>query len=104
VPEVIISPEADRELDDQADYYDRRRTPETADRWYNQARATFRFLAQNPEIGTMWPVPHRRHRLAGVRTWPVDGFDKFIVFYRPVEGGVEILHVLRGTRDLGRLI
>jgi hypothetical protein len=43
-------------------------------------------------------------RLAGVRTWPVDGFEKFIIFYRTIEGGVEILHVIRGSRDFGRVL
>lgn len=100
--EITITPEADRELDHQADYYISQRTPETAERWYDQSHATFRFLATNPGFGTAWPT--RRRDLAGVRTWLVDGFDQFIVFYRPVEGGIEILHVLRGTRDLGRLL
>ncbi len=103
-PEVTLLPEAVRELYDQAEYYEGRGSSETAERWIDQVRATFRFLAQNPGIGTAWPVPHRRHRLAGVRTWPVDGFEKFIDFYRPIEAGIEVLHVLRGSRDLGHAL
>ena len=101
-PEITITPEADRELDHQADYYISQQTPETAERWYDQTHATFRCLATNPGFGTAWPT--RRRDLVGVRTWLVDGFDQFIDFYRPVEGGIEIFHVHRGTRDLGRLL
>lgn len=103
-PEITLFPEAVRQLFEQAEYYKSRASSEVAERWIGQVRATFRFLARNPAIGAAWPVPHRRHRLAGVRTWPVDGFEKFIVFYRPVEAGIEVLHVLRGSRDLGAIL
>ncbi len=103
-PNVLVLPEADRDLYEQAAYYHEQGTPETADRWIDQARVTFRFLAQDPGVGTAWPVPRGRHRLAGVRTWPVDGFKTFIVFYRPVADGIEILRVLRGNRDLDRIL
>ena len=56
-PEVTLLPEAVRELYDQAEYYEGRGSSETAGRWIDQVRATFRFLAQNPGIGTAWPVP-----------------------------------------------
>ena len=103
ISDIIVLPDADRDLFEQAAYYHWQGSPETADRWVDQVQATFRFLAQNPGIGTPWPT--RRHRrLAGLRTWPVDGFDQFIIFYRRVERGIEILRVLSGTRDLGRLL
>jgi toxin ParE1/3/4 len=101
-PDVIVLPQADQDLFEQAAYYNGQGSPETADRWVDQVQATFQFLAQNPGIGAPWPT--RRRRFAGLKTWPVDGFDKFIIFYRRIEGGIEILRVLRGTRDLGRLL
>jgi toxin ParE1/3/4 len=103
-PNVTLRPIAVRELYDQALYYEDRGSSETALRWLDQARATFEFLARNPQIGAKWPVPHRAHRLSGVRTWPVDGFKDFIVFYRPVPFGIEVIHVLRGSRDLDRIL
>lgn len=103
-PEATLLPEAVRELYQQAEYYEDNGSSETAERWLDQLRVTFRFLAQNPGIGTPWPVPQRRHRLAGVRTWPVDRFETFIIFYRQVENGIEVLHVLRGNRDLDQIL
>jgi toxin ParE1/3/4 len=100
-PNFTLQPEADRDLLDQTVYYYRKGSPETADRWVEQVYASFRFLAQHPEIGAPW-TKGRGPRLAGMRTWPVDGFNQFIIFYRPVEDGIEVLRVLRGTRDLER--
>jgi len=34
----------------------------------------------------------------------VDGFDSYLIFYRPIAEGVEIYRVLHGARDLRRLL
>lgn len=39
-------------------------------------------------------------RLREVRSWPVPGFPKHLVFYIPIENGIEVLRVLHGARDL----
>jgi toxin ParE1/3/4 len=39
-----------------------------------------------------------------VRVWHVKGFDKHLVFYRPVKGGVEILHVFHGAQDIPTIL
>ena len=31
--------------------------------------------------------------------WRITGFDNYLIFYRPVEGGVEIIRVLHAKRD-----
>jgi toxin ParE1/3/4 len=103
VADVRVSPQATEEVLDQTAYYHRQGSPQTADRWADQTRVTFQFLAANPEIGAPWSA-RGRPSLAGVRTWPVDGFKNFLVFYRPVEGGIEVLHVLRGSRDLPGIV
>jgi toxin ParE1/3/4 len=38
--------------------------------------------------------------LAGVRSWPMTRFRKYLIFYRPTTIGVEILRVVHGARDL----
>ena len=38
-----------------------------------------------------------------LRVWPVSGFRKYLIFYRPLaEGGVEVVRVLHGARDVSR--
>ena len=46
----------------------------------------------------------RSPKLAGLRKWPVSGFDNVLVFYLPRAGGVSIVRVLHGARDWWRLL
>lgn len=41
--------------------------------------------------------------LSGMRVWPVKGFRKILVFYRPIAVGVEIVRVVHGARDFAAL-
>ena len=93
---VVVLPAADHDLDEQALYYLERAAPKTATRWYDQAAATFEFLARQPEIRAETP----RQALRGIRSWPVSGFERHDVFYRPIEEGIEVVRVLHGARDL----
>jgi len=36
--------------------------------------------------------------------WPIGGYEKHLIFYRPVEGGIEIIRVLHGVRDVKGLL
>ncbi len=71
-------------------------------RFYDAADATFQLLARNPKIGRRWAAssPH----LEGIRVWRIKGFENRLVFYRPIEGGVEILHVFHGARGVESLL
>jgi toxin ParE1/3/4 len=59
--------------------------------------AECRKLAEMPGLGR--PRPERE----GLRSWRV-GRTKYLIFYRPVEGGIEIVRVVHGSRDLGPLL
>ena len=52
---VVVLPAAEQDLDEQALYYLERAAPKTATRWYDQAMATFEFLAGQPEIRVQTP-------------------------------------------------
>jgi len=41
--------------------------------------------------------------LTGVRMLRVAGFDNYLIFYRPVENGIEIIRVLHAKRDIDSL-
>ena len=41
----------------------------------------------------------RAPRLAGLRKWRVDGFEKFLIFYLPRQGGISIVRVLHAAQD-----
>lgn len=99
-PQYRVLPGADRDLDDQADYLARAASLDTALRFYDAARTTFERITELPSLG------ERREssdpRLSGLRVWRVQGFEKHLIFYRPIEGGIEIVRVLHGARDIDR--
>jgi toxin ParE1/3/4 len=66
--------------------------PDAADKFIRVLVARFHRLASMPETG------RRREELApGVRSLV---FGNYVIFYRPMENGVEIARVLHGARDL----
>ena len=73
-----------------------------AQRFFAQAEATFTRLAGMPGMGA--PYEHEHPALAGVRVFPVSRFKKYLVFYRPVADGIEIVRVLHGARDIPDLL
>lgn len=95
--QIIIAPKADRDLDEQF-FYIARDNREAAMRFLRAAEATFERLAAMPELGELQAF--RQPSLAEVRVWRVGGFENYLVFYRPIERGVEIVRVLHGARDI----
>jgi toxin ParE1/3/4 len=51
-----------------------------------------------PEAGGVCEL--RAPAAAGLRMWPIRGFEKHVIFYRPTPTGVEIVRVLHGARNL----
>ena len=65
---------------------------DAADKFIHAVVSRFPRLATMPELG------RRREELSpGLRSFPV---GHYIIFYRPMENGVEIARVLHGARDL----
>lgn len=73
-------------------------SPRAADRFLDAAHATFARLARNPlSAGRYFS---RNPRLDGMRVARVRGFANHLVFFLPVEAGIEVVRVLHGARDL----
>ena len=63
-----------------------------ADRWVDRLDKQFRVLAMQPMMG------RARDELApGVRSFP---FGRHVVFYLPLDGGIDVVRVLHGARDI----
>jgi toxin ParE1/3/4 len=63
-----------------------------ADKFLNEINATSKMLARNPKAG------RERPELAlKLRSFPV---GHYVLFYRPIDDGVEIVRVLHGARDV----
>jgi toxin ParE1/3/4 len=94
---IIKRPQAERDLEEcfvfiGADNLD------AALRFLAAAEETFSQLVQFPRIGKSKRVKTRI--LPGIRQFPIKGFESYLVFYRPIIGGIEIIRVLYGARDL----
>lgn len=67
-------------------------------RFLHAAEEGFEQLAHMPEMGVA--RQYNAPDLAGIRMWRVAGFPSHLIFYRPVEDGIEVIRVLHGKRDI----
>ena len=95
-------PRARLDVLEQAIYLGEEATEEVALRFIDAVDAALRSLADTPEIGRLREF--RSARLAGLRSWPVPGFPKHLIFYRADEDLVEVVRVLHGARDLALVL
>jgi toxin ParE1/3/4 len=97
----VVFPAANQDLEDQAHYLATKGNAEVGHRFLVAAHETFSLLATQPEMGWQGRLEHPS--LASLRLFRVSGFDKMLVLYRPIVGGVEILRVVHGSRNLEAL-
>jgi toxin ParE1/3/4 len=65
--------------------------PDAADHFVRTIVSRFPTLASMPQMGR-----HREELSARLRSFPV---GNYVIFYRPVNGGIEVVRVLHGARD-----
>src|SRR5271165_6510859 len=78
-------------------YHAREAGLRVSQRFFAQTEATFARLAGMPGIGT--PYEHDHPSLSDLRFFPISRFRKYLVFYRSVADGIEVVRVLHGARD-----
>lgn len=92
---LLFTPAAEEDLLEILNYIARQR-PLTARKWYRTLREKCEFLANNPELGQSRPELAISCRSFSVNRW--------VIYYRPVGEGVEILRVMDGARDINSLL
>jgi toxin ParE1/3/4 len=70
-------------------------SPTIADQFLDLIGAKCSLLAKHPELGESHPEFGDR-----VRLFPV---ASYVIVYRPIEGGIELIRVLHGGRDFESL-
>jgi toxin ParE1/3/4 len=75
---------------------------EVAEQFLVAADETFKLLGKMPGMGKLSQFSHPR--LANIRQYQIKGFKSYLIFYRSVETGIEILRVLHGMRDLEAIL
>lgn len=88
---VRLAPDAENDLAE-IWFYIAEDSSERADKFIEMLDAKFELLATHPEMGKARP-----ELLAGIRSFPI---NSYVVFYRPIKDGVQILRVLNGARDI----
>jgi toxin ParE1/3/4 len=86
-----VSNEARSDLDE-IWYYIAHDNPEAADKFIHVIVSRFPRLASLPYLGRQ-----REELSPHLRSFPV---GRYVIFYRPLEHGIEIVRVLNGARDL----
>jgi len=63
-----------------------------ADRWLDELDAKFNLLATQPMMGRV-----RDELEPGMRSFP---FGRYVIFYMPIDEGIDVVRVLHGARDI----
>jgi toxin ParE1/3/4 len=100
VAEFILAPVVEDELWAIWSYI-ARDNPDAAARVIDAAYDSFKLLAARPALGRLRKF--RNHRLKGVRSWVLSGFENYVIFYRPIPDGIQVLHIYHGARDIEAL-
>ncbi len=87
----IVSPEASRDLDEISDYFAARNI-EAGEQFVEEFNRKCRNLINFPNMGRSY-----QEIAASVRGLPLMGY---IILYRAIDSGIEIIRVVRGERDL----
>ena len=76
--------------------------PDAAFRFLNAVEASVEQLMRVPGTGT--PKALGNPALAGLRAWPVEGFEDMRIFYLVEGETLKIVRILHGKRDINRIL
>ena len=70
---------------------------DVAERWYDALLATIQFIRKNPRVGR----ERNDLRPAGIRSWRMRDFPRWLVFYGVTDSGMVVFYRVRsGTMNL----
>jgi toxin ParE1/3/4 len=97
MPKLILSEYVEPELDSIWEYM-AIDNMDAADRFIEAVYGTFQELARMPGMGRK--RDSLQARLRELRSIRVKGFENYLIFYGPIADGIEVFHILHGSRDL----
>lgn len=99
---VVKRRKAEQDLDEHAAYLQEMAGPRVAIRFLRAAKGAFELLASMPTFGSRWQVD--LPGLSELRFFRIKRFPKYVVFYRPVRGGIAVIRVLHSAQDIDRIL
>ena len=101
IPRIIYRPLARTDLLEIAQYLAQHNLT-AAEHFIDSVEHDISNLAEHPGMGA--PRRSRLNRLKRLRSLPVTRYRNYLIFYIPIEGGIEIVRILHGARRLHRLL
>lgn len=92
MPHVIYAPEAENDISGIVEVI-ACDSPNAARNWITKLRSTCDTLATLPNVGEM----RNEFGVPGCKSF---SFGNYVLFFRAVEGGIEVARVIHGSRDL----
>lgn len=100
--QLKIRPLALRDITEIAEYLEAQSGLELAQRFVSAIESDLERLCQLPDIGS--PCHFQRTEAQSIRRWPVDGFERWLIFYEPTNKCIEIIRVLHGARNISEIL
>ena len=88
---VLRRPQAAEDIAEIWDYI-AEDNPDAADRWVDRLDQQFQLLAAQPLMGRA-----RDELVPGIRSFP---FGRYVIFYTPLDDGIDVMRVLHSARDI----
>jgi plasmid stabilization system protein ParE len=98
----FIQDAAQHDLLSQVEWYAQKGLLDIARRFGMAAVATIHALIDMPQAGA--PKASANPQLAGLRTWPVKGFDEFRIYYLVRPGLLTIVRIFHRKRDADTIL
>ena len=94
-----LRPQAEADLDAHARYIAENEL-DAALRLYDRTQVTLQMLADMPAMGTLYQT--ERAELLGIRFAPIKDYPRYLVFYRPEDGFIDVIRILHARVDKDR--
>lgn len=91
-----IRPQAEVDLDGHARNIARDNL-EAGLRLYGLAEETYQMLGDMPYMGAIYHT--NKSELMGMRYIPIKEYSRYLVFYKPIDSGVDVIRVLHARMD-----
>jgi toxin ParE1/3/4 len=83
-------------------YFGEQAGVDVAERYLDALDKTCALLAQQPQVGRAYDSGISR--LTGLRRFRVKGFEHYVIFYLARKGGIDVVRVLHGSRDIDSIL
>lgn len=100
-PRVTQRPRARLDLLEQFVHFAEEANVGLAERYYAVVDQTCTMLVNQSHAGVLYDSGIVS--LEGLRRFPVHGFENHLIFYLPRPGGVEVIRILHGARDIDNI-